>query len=285
VTLVHVEERIKFSHELYLQIRELDRYVVQQQFKDEINRQVMNAKTRQINLETSMVNVMLANGSVWFDADGALLASASGADLTIDYGIPAGNRNQVSGIIDASWATATTNIVQHINNIKQRVLNLTGYKLKYCLYGKNIMSYLLNNNQVKEYLRYQTGSDMSAHFLKSGQIPPGLFDLEWIPMQDTFFDTESGTVTEIFGADTVTFTPDPADPMVYGVYEGTYPIPSGFGVTGSVEQHLSNIQQAPGAYGYGLMELDPIGIIGVYGDTFLPSLNTPSAFIVADVTP
>jgi hypothetical protein len=285
VRLLHTEEEIQFSHELFLQIREFDRYVVQERFREEAMRQVLQAKTRQENLLTSCAHVMLANTKVWFDDEGNLLASSSGADLEIDYGVPANNKNQINGVIDASWATTSTNIVQHLNDIKMKAVNTTGHELKYALYGKNIMRYMVKNDTVKEYMRYQVGADRSGYFLNQNQIPPGLFGFEWIPMQNTFFDSSSGTVTEIFGGDTIMFCPDVADPSVYGVYEGSYTVPKNFGVTADAMGQWANFEQVYGRYGYGLPTLRPAGIYGVYGDTFLPMLNTPAAFFLADTTP
>lgn len=285
IRLLHTEERIKFEDELYRQVREFDRYSVQEKFRDEARRQVTGAVNRQVNLETNAVNVMLANGKMWFDADGGLLPTSSGADLELDYGIPAGNLNQISGIISASWATDTTDIPGQINAIKQRAVTLTGYPLKYALYGKNIMSYLMKNSFVKEYLRYHIGAEATGYWLKSGQIPPGLFDLIWVPMQNAFIESEAGTTSEIYGADNITFTPDPADASVYGIFEGSHPVPKQFGIANSVDAAMAMWDYEYGRYGYATMEINPIAIIGVYGDTFLPMLQNPSAYFVADTTP
>ncbi len=286
IRLLHTEEVIQFQHELFLQIREFDSYTVQERFREEAARQVQNATVRQVNLESSTVHAMLANGQLWFDAAGNLLSSPNGADLTINYGLPANNQNQLGGIIDASWANASTNIVQHINNIKQQAVYTTGYPLKYALCGKNIMRYLVTNDTVKEYLRYQIGPDRAGYFLKSNQIPPGLFDLEWVPMQNIFFgDPNTDAAVEMWNGDTIMFTPDPADPMVYGIYEGSYPVPTAFNITGDVMSQWANFQQRYGRYGYGMPELRPLGISGVYGDTFLPSLHNPAAYFQANVTP
>lgn len=285
IRLIHTEEEIQFSHDLWLQIREFDSYTVQERFREEANRQVMGAKAREENLQSSAVHVMLANGKLWFDDDGSLLASSSGADLEIDYGIPANNQNQLNGIIDASWALSSTDIPRHVNNIKMRAVQTTGYELKYALYGKNVMSHLMRNQFVKDYLVSLGGAEYVKRFLASVQIPPGLFDLEWVPMQNAFFDTESGTTTEIWGEDTIMFCPDPSDASVYGIYEGSAPVPKNFNISQDVMGQWSNWDNAYGRYGYGWPSIRPLGLFGVYGDTFLPSLMNPSAYFLCDCTP
>lgn len=285
VMLLHTEERIAFSHELFLQIREFESYTVQQKFAQETRRQVNAAKTRMLNLESSAIHLMLANGKLWFDVDGSLLASSSGADLTIDYSLPANNQNQLNGIIDASWATTSTDIPKHLKRIRQTAVQTSGYPLKYALYGKNIMSYMMKNTFLQSYLVSLGGQQLANAFLTTGELPPKFLDFEWIPMNETFFDTEAGVTTEIWGDDSIMFCPDPADANVYGIYEGSHPVLKKFDITTDVVNQMSNWDHEYGMYGYGRPVFDPLGLIGVYGDTFLPSLQTPGAFFNADVTP
>ncbi len=129
-----------------MQIREFESYTVMTKLAEEARRQIKGIADRQVNLLTSTVHAMLANGKLWFNSDGELLPSSSGSDLPIDYGIPANNQNQLNGIIDASWALATTNIPKQLKLIRQQARFTTGYPLRYALYGKNVMSYLLRNN-------------------------------------------------------------------------------------------------------------------------------------------
>ncbi len=286
IRLLHTEETLAFSPELFMQLREFETYTAQVMAQKEAQRQVRNAATRQTNLEYSSTHVMLSQGKLFFDIDNNLLPTSTGADLTIDYGVPANNRNQLNGIISASWANAATNIPTQLNAIKAQALYTTGYPLKYALYGKNIMGYLLQNNFVKEYLRYQMGPDRAEYFLKSGQIPPGLFDLDWVPMQNAFFKDPSDATVEVWDGDLVTFAPDPTDPNVFGIYEGTTPVPKSFSVTGDLMAQYANIEQKSGMFGYGMMTLGPpMGLVGVYGDTFLPSLMNPASYFYADTTP
>lgn len=283
VILLHTIENLPFQQELFLQLRRLDQYTVQKMAADEIAFQAMGAATRQTNLESSAVHVMLANGKLWFDTSGNLLATSSGADITVDYGVPANNLNQLNSLISSSWATTSTDIPKQINNIKMAAVQTTGYPLKTALYGKNIMSYLMQNDFVKYYLaRNPVAND---RWKDTNQIPDGLFDLKWINMQNTFFEDSSGTVTEIFGGDTVTFCPD-ITPMTYSIYEGSYPVPKSLTLAQNVEQQLANMEIKYGQFGYAMMNPgSPSQIIGVYGDTFMPRLKVPAAFFVSDVTP
>lgn len=281
VRLLHTIENLPFQQELFMQLRQLDNYVVQKMAEDEIAFQAIGAMTRQTNLESSAVHVMLANGKLWFDTEGNLLATSSGADLEIDYGVPANNLNQLNALIAASWATASTDIPKQVNNIKMTAVQTTGYPLETALYGKNIMSYLLNNDFMKYYLA--RNPRLNDQWLSSNQIPDGVLDLKWVPMQDVFFEDASGTVTEIFDADRVTFCPA-VTPVTYSIYEGSYPVPKTLALAQDVQAMLANFEIKYGPFGFAMMN-PPSQIIGVYGDTFLPRLKVPEAFFFADVTP
>ncbi len=287
IRLMHTEETISFSWELFMQIREFESYTVMMKLAEEARRQISNIATRQVNLLTSTAHAMLANANLWFDSNGEMLSSSSGADLTIDYGVPANNQNQLNGIIDASWALATTNIPLHLKKIRQKARFTTGYPLKYALYGQNVMSYMLRNDFLKSYLVSLGGQSLANQFLSTGELPPNFMGFEWISMNEAFFDSESGTTTAIWDDDAITFCPDPADSNVYGVYEGSYPVLTKFDLTGDAMGQFSNYDQKYGAYGYGYPSFppQPLGLFGVVGDTFLPALMTPAAWFFANTTP
>ena len=288
IRLLHTEETISFSWELFMQIREFESYTVMMKLAEEARRQIKNIADRQVNLESSLVHSMLANGKLWFNSDGEMLASASGADLTIDYGVPANNTGQLNGIIDASWAIKTTNIPLHLKKIRQRARFTTGYPLKYALYGQNVMGYMLQNTFLQSYLVSLGGQSLANQFLSTGELPSGFMGFEWISMNEAFFDTETaGTSTAIWDDDAITFAPDVNDTNTYGIYEGSYPVLTKFDLTGDAMGQFSNYEQKYGAYGYGYPSFppQPLGLFGVVGDTFLPALMTPAAYFFADTTP
>lgn len=289
IRLLHTEEKIMFSHELFMQLREYESYTLMDKAAAEARRQTLNAATRQDNLLKSASHVLLATGGLHFDADDFLLPSSSGATYTISAGVPANNLNQANGAIDASWALSTTNIPGHLKTLRQRARFATGYPLKYALYGKNIMSYMLRNEFVKAHITSLGGADRAKSFLDTGELPTNLFGFEWISMAEAFFDTESGTTSEVWGDDTLVLTPDPADSNVWGIYEGSTPVPKKFDISGDVMGQWANWDNAFGAYGFGYScgpwNGQPLGLFGVYGDTFLPHLMTPGAYFILDVTP
>lgn len=282
VALLHTIENLPFKQELFLQLRELESYTVQRMAATEIKWQAEQAAYRQTNLETAAVQMLLANGKLWFDVDGNLLPTSSGADLTIDMGVPATNQNQIDSIIDASWATATTKIVLHLKKIQRKAIQETGYALKYAIYGRNIPTYLARNTEFLEFAKFNQG--YNAEYVSTGEIKDGTAGFTWVNGSNAFFEDPDGTKQQIVGDDQVLFTPEVSDNRVWTVHEGSYPVPKSLMMAQDVNQLLSNYEPKYGQFGFAMMN-PPSQIIGVYGDTFLPRMKVPAAFYQADVTP
>jgi hypothetical protein len=283
LTLLHTIEEMSFRDELFRWLREWDRYQpMQQRAVDEIARQGAQFVARQDNLDVAVVTSMLANGIAWFDGNGNLLPSASGTKLTVDQGIPANNKNQLNGIVSASWGTASTDIVGQINAIKVQAAQLTGYKLKYAIYGQNIPGYFAKNDSIKPLWQYNMAYNQS--FLTSGQMPREMLELIWIPAMTAFYEDDTGTVRSLFPADQVTFTPE-INSMTYAYLRGSYPVPKGFAWGGSAENILSNFADVYGRFRYAYAKVNPSGIVDTMGNTFMPRFKVPNAFFLCDTTP
>lgn len=253
----------------------------------EISRHTRDFRGYFENLRISMVHSLFSLGAIYFDGDGNLLPSSSGAVYTLDFSVPAGHKDQLdidgSGdIISASWATASTDIVGQVNAIKAAVLRKNGYALKHAYYGENILGYLLANDSVQAAMNSHPG--LAAAFMQ-GQVADGFLGMKWHPMDGAFFDDENGDTQAWWPADQVVFTPDPS-PEWYEVMEGSHPVPASLGnVSADGVAALGDIREATGMYSYAAITHNPVGIDQFFGDTFLPILKVPASIAIADVTP
>jgi len=284
LTLLHTIEEIAFRDELYRWLRMWDQYVpMQSRAKQEIARQGQQFVARMDNLDVATVTSMLANGIAWFDGNGNLLPTASGTRLTIDQGIPANNKGTLNGIISASWATSTTDIVSQINAIKVQAAQLTGYKLKYAIYGQNIPGYMAKNDSMKLLWAYNQAYNNS--YLSSGIMPKETLELIWVPAMTAFYEDDNGVIQSLFPPDQVTFTPE-INSMTYAYLKGSYPVPTGFSFAGTAEAVLgANVKEVYGRFRYAYPRFNPLGIVDTMGMTFMPRFKVPNAFFIADVTP
>ncbi len=257
--------------------------------EQEIGRQTMEFKVRFMNLRISAVASGLALGAIYFNEDGQLLSSSSGAKVTIDYGIPAGNKNQLDwdgsgAIIDADWNTAATSIVSHIKDLKSAAVKLSGFPIETAYYGENIVGFLVKNTDVINFAG--RGSPTAASLMATGVIPDGFLGIpKWRPACDhVWVDDDGSTLTTVWNANGITFVP-PVDRSWWDMFEGSIPTPTNIGaITDDGLSALANIGTARGMFNYAHVTSDPVGIKQLAGDTFLPIVKATKAIWIAIVS-
>jgi hypothetical protein len=272
-----------FLNYLALQtLRNYTNYDLQARGLEEIERQQMEFRALFDNLRLAATYSMLANGKIWWDKDGNLLPSSSGAQETTDFLMNANNQTQLNGIISSSWKNFNTDIPGQLRALKQRAALLTGYPLKYAFYGINVPSYMTANNYVLDYLA--RSPVMRERYVDSAELPDGLFDFTWVPVYTAFYQDANGTNQTFFGGDTVVFTPE-IDQSWYEMMEGTDGVPSTFAPAATMQAALATIKEVQGMYSYGVATANPVGAEMLTGDNFSPILKVPDAIYEANVAP
>lgn len=254
--------------------------------RSEIARIQRQATTLSMNLRTAAVTSAFALGHIYFDGDGELLASSSGAVIDVDYGIPAANLNQVSSSISASWATASTKIVsKDLDALKLHMRKQSGRIAKHVIYGSDIKQYLMANTEAKEFMFRNMAFNQSMLGNAGNGDVFQLGGLTWWPGYQGFYRNSSDTATTFLPADAIVVLPDPS-PDWYQMQEGFELIPTeAFGSGMSLEDLFNNTMTRQGIFQYADGMKDPIRGKLVYGDNFLPAIHVPEAVIIADVVP
>jgi len=285
VKLIHVFENIRHKPAVMNNLLS-DNEQRQLLGEQEIGRQTKDFKVRFMNLRISAVASALALGAVYFNADGQLLSSSTGAVVTIDYGVPAGNKNQLNwdtngNIISASWGTAATNIVAQMSDLTSAAIKLTGYPIDTAYYGENVAGYLSANTAV---LAFAARVPAMATSLAQGVIPDGLMGIpKWRPAMNHMWEDEDGDLTTVWGANGVTFVPA-VDTSWYDLLEGSIPVPGNLGaITDDGLSALANLSMARGMFNYAHVTSDPVGIKHLAGDTMLPVIKVPKSVWIATV--
>ncbi len=279
-TLLHTAENIQHDPNVLQNLLAIENETRQKLGQQEVARKTGEFKQLFLNLRVAAVFSLLANGIIWFNGDGELLPSSSGAVTTVDFGVPAANKNQLGGIIAASWATAGTPIHTHIAALRKYARKATGYRLDYAFYGEDILGYLWANTVLKEIINRFPA--FQAAF-SAGRVPNGLLDLNWVPIAEAFFNDKDGTNQDFFGGDAVVFTPTPSVDW-FEFIEGTYATPSNLGtVSSDGVAAIGQVSVQQGMFSYAHLTADPVGIKQIAGDTFLPVLKVPEAIFIADV--
>jgi hypothetical protein len=279
---LHFPEHIFIRPELHQRLRNPNDLLVQKLVREELARHGADHRQLFDNTRVASITMMLSKGKIWFDSDGAVLPSSSGADLTVDYAVPAGNRDQVSGIIDQGWDDPDAPIIQHITDIDVRNKQATGRNIKHAFYGKNIARYLFQNNTLKAY--WQFNPKMYESFSATpGAVPQGFAGLQWHFMGDVFFDDATETTQAYWDDDQVTFTPE-IDRNVYTLFEGstTAPVYGAPAIAGDLLGAVTNFQEVFGMGGYCVPQVDPVGLKYVMFDTFFPAWKNENDMTIVD---
>lgn len=297
VKLMHSVENIVLPIKDYINLLEYNNLQKQKLGIDEVTRQIKSAREQQDNTRIAAMTSMLFLGNIYWDNQGNLLTSSSGATTTVSYGVPSGNTGQLNvlgngNIINQSWNYTGATIDQQLLALRQAAIELTGYDLKHAFYGKNVVNYLTQNTGLGNYFyRAAYGADaIGPQYAATGDIPNPLLGFTWhrayetLWYQDRTQDETSTSPQIVVGDDQVVFTPEPSLNWI-GMLEGTYPVPDKAGIVTSAEPQMVpqsfSIQQ--GRFAYGIPSADPPSAKIVYGDTFLPILKVPQAIFVATV--
>lgn len=233
------------------------------------------------NLRTAAVESVLARGEFSVSTGGEFQLATGGAAFTVDYGVPAGNKGDVGGIIGAPWATASTPIATHVEEIKRKVYRDTRQRVRYAIHGPKVRANILNNTQVGSLL--QSHESLAVAFAQN-RIMEDFLGLTWIDASDAFFLDDAGAVVPLWADDAITFMPE-INRDWWRMVEGSYTVPTG-NIFGSDPMSVhGSLQHVFGMFGYSKVIDDPTGIKSVMGDNFLPAIANPKALVFADTTP
>lgn len=238
---------------------------------------------RFINLRKASVQSVLATGTLSYDSDYNLLPSSAGASNSIDFGVPAGNKGDISGIISASWATASTDIPKQVLEIITKSRQDAGFPVTTALYGKNILKYLATNDSVAN--QWAGASASFNDSILTNAIPSGLLGIrDWMYFGDAFYEDASGTNQSWIGDDDIIFLPDVSKAW-WEIGQGTTPVASSYEPKQSEQEAIDSINLIRGAYGYAYINRGDMAIKFAQGDCFLPILKNANVVFQADVTP
>jgi len=119
VRMFHTFEEFQIDPMVLQQLRSFEKYQ-QDKGMDWLRYQVDEAAVRGQNTRIIATASTLGLGSIYWDSNGNLLPTSSGAAETYSFGIPATHKNQCNGNIAASWALATSDILGDIRSMKCR---------------------------------------------------------------------------------------------------------------------------------------------------------------------
>lgn len=292
--LVHFFEEMPFNPLVLQVLRDYESYDNQMKGKRIIAHNVKTLGTLFGNSRIVMVATTLNKGAIYSDGDGNVLPTSSGAVETYSQQIDA--TNNIGAIVHAdgttgsifgatgqgSWANASTDIPKQLRLLKESAGMAHGYEPTIALYGKNVPSYLIQNDHVLDFLA--RNPTMQTQWLKDNTIPDGLFGLTWVPAWMASYTKDDGTKVSLWDSNRVTLLPGESDAGAYwSMFEGSYLVPKTIDLMNNADAALENLEMVYGAFGYSQLTHKPVGLNVCMGDTVLPAVKLPDTIYLADV--
>lgn len=282
---LHFHESMEFSQELIQMWRSFADYGVQTpRAIDIVEYQTRNFKQKFDNMRNAAVMSMLArDGNLYFDVNGNLLPTSSGATTTFSNQVPAGNSGN-PGSIFSTW-NSSADIPTQVLNFLSYAQRQTGKKITTAYYGKGVSGRLATNTNFQTYLARNYGdSGYNAQYVKTGQIADGVLGLKWVPVQDSYFVDQTDTAQEFFRTDYITFAPDLKNN--YAFLEGTNPVhpdANMVNVGGDATALLRGLKEISGIGSYAKCSVNPLQLQQFMFDTFAPVILTPNSWYWVNV--
>lgn len=256
--------------------------------KQFLTRQAEWFKKRQDNLRIAAAHSMLLRFGLYFGNEGNLLSSSSGATVSVDPSIPAGQKTTLDilgtgAILGTTWGTSSTQIIQNLFDIRDQMLQLGGWNMAHIFYGKNIPKYIAANDEAKQYIQ-QTPALAQQKWDGGNIVPNGFCDYTWHNAASAYYIDSAGTAVKYLGDDEIVVCPDPS-PEWWGMFDGSEMVPNGPTIGGGVDAMLAGMDEVMGPFMYAAMEHNPLSIELFAGRNFLPVIRATKAVCRGDVVP
>ena len=210
----------------------------------------------------------------------SLLPSSSGADITIDMGVPAANLGNLGGIINATWDAGTPGKPKkHIEAVQNAQAQAGNPPIKYAIYGNGVLDALGNDALTASLIR-GASPDLAQGFRGTQAI--SLYGLTWIPAYTSFVTSAAGATKTNILDKKVIFCPEPTRDW-YEMAQGSVAIAMNNNASTDVSAALDSIETMYGMWSMMRAEGVPASLCHYFGDVFLPTFKVPSNVYCATV--
>lgn len=277
-------------------LRQMDNPMLQEMGKDVLDIQLEHLATQnRLTKEVILASIMVYN-RVNIDVNGNILTpsvhattgvitDASGAVISADFGIPDDHRGNLGGIIGAQWSTASTSIMDQLENL-DRQAGIDGAPKVTDIYVNSLhKSDLRANTEFNDWAKYTNVQNYSAQVLSNFQDDTlVVFGRRFHFISGTWEDTWSTpgtTITrDIMPQNLALMVPD-LGPWLRA-FTGKVLVPRGQGLC-SAATPLEDFELRPGEYAYGYSNHNPVRVSVFGGDSFGLGFANPNAIWVGKV--
>jgi hypothetical protein len=288
---------IRLDYEVLHNLRSLGRPA------GEIDQMGLNYITRQeeylaqlfANVREFMVSRMLKGSfDILQDGDNWLPVDVGSGTVTVDYKVPAGNKNQLNmtsngNIIDARWDNVNTSIFQHILSVNQAFEQQTGRPLRHIWTDSTVWRYVLTNTQIHDvggtantvFAQYDNVEERGPDGLPTNEFVGVLRAIPWLKwhIYDAGINVPGTGATQTFkrffdsSVGEVSFLPDPGPDWTEMVI-GSEPVIDAYG-SPAVERF--------GFYAWTFTNIKPASIELLAVDNCIPAIYSPQSLALGNV--
>lgn len=268
----------QFSQDVFMAVLNSENgRMIEAKAASEVDFHTEHARLRHKMSKEALAAKLLTGQTVYLDQNGDLREATDNTYDAITFGFLSAHQGQlnngVSSIISASWATAGTKILDHIENLQIRAASENQPPVTRAIMNSGMKTYLRANTQFKEWIA--ASPNLAERTLKGDSIDViGSLKFEF---WDQTYLNDSGTYSKIIPDNMVIFLPATMDwvqPL-----RGLTLVPTSI----EVGSGLNNLNEAYGEFAYTKMSEDPVGMDSYMGDVFGWCVKEPSAVWQATV--
>jgi len=208
----------------------------------------------------------------------------TGGETTVDFQVPAGNKDQLDmlgdgNLLDADWSSAATDIPLQLQNINAAMVQLTGLGLSHVALTGTGWQYVINNTKVQTLGGSSNVVFESMRRVGQGEFSAVLRAIPWVTFHVVdyglnVYDGASETFTKLVEDDHAAFLPE-VSPRWVEYLEGSEIVTEG--PAGVKAERF-------GFYAYSYPTHDPSGWDLCAVVNGIPALYTPGALAYGQVT-
>lgn len=260
-------------------LREPENMTLQKMGRTEILRQQEDFGDRHKIFRAVVCAKSLIDGIVYFDGDGVVLESSSGAAYSVDLSVPSSHKSQLNSpsasfsgnIIGLAWDNASAKIFDDLDDIRIAARELNAEMPKHIWLHDTAKRWLRDNTQLLGYLQ---ASPEKADRILAGSMIEDLNGWTW-HFDSSTYTSSAGTTVPYIPTTKALITPD-VGPWLRAA-NGSELIPTQVGVFGTLQEAVGNMQELFGMFSYVALQHNSARLSLFMGDNFTYVFANPNA--------
>lgn len=252
---------------------------IQDKGQQEIQRQLKLFSAKHRKFKEVVFSKMMTTGVCYFNSDWMPLESNSGADTskTLDWGVPANNKNQLNSIIGTRWDQAAAPILDDLVSIRLVAEENNTETPRHIWTNSTARQWILSNTELKSFMVLNSPR---AEAVLNGIGDQIVFDnFTWHFFDGTYIGADGSTTRKFIADKVAVITPDPGDWLFHVVTPEL--VPSATGVVGSAEEGVGKFDKVYGDFMYAKVIDDPARLRIHGGFNWFTGLKNPYSIFCA----